>query len=145
MMDALARARRSAELMYAKDSASQALGIRIDIPSPGVAVATMRVREDMLNGFGMLHGGLLFALADTAFAFACNAYNQVTVAASGNIDFLHPSGPGDELCATAEEDYRDDRRGFYTVRVVNHRSELVAVFRGRSVSRSEALFEPESK
>ncbi len=141
MIDALARARRCADIMYAKDSASQALGIRIDIPAPGAAVASMRVRQDMLNGFGMLHGGLLFALADTAFAFACNAYNEVSVAASGSIDFLRPSGAGDELCARAEEDYRGERRGFYTVRVVNQRSELIAVFRGRSANRSEVLFE----
>ena len=138
-IDATRMARRCAETMSAKDAASQALGIRVDIPGAGRAVARMRVREDMVNGFGVCHGGLLFTLADTAFAFACNGYDDVTVAAAASIDFLRPARPGDELSAQAHEDYRGSRSGFYTVEVRNQRGETVAIFRGRSASRGERL------
>lgn len=132
-------AQRCAEAMYARDAASQALGIEIDIPAPGSAVATMQVREDMVNGFDICHGGLVFTLADTAFAFACNAYDDLTVAAAANIELLRPSQCGDELRATACEDHRGRRTGFYTVRVHNQDGALVALFRGRSISKGEAV------
>jgi acyl-CoA thioesterase len=77
-MDELERAQACADRMYSEDKASQALGIEIEIPEPGSAVAKMTVREDMVNGFDICHGGLVFTLADTAFAFACNAYNDLT-------------------------------------------------------------------
>jgi acyl-CoA thioesterase len=125
--------------MYAKDAASQALGIRVDVRQAGRAVARMTVRQDMVNGFGVCHGGLLFTLADTAFAFACNAYDDLTFAAAASIDFLRPARLGDELQAIAREDYRGGRTGFYTVDVVNQRDETVALFRGRSASRGERL------
>lgn len=99
----------------------------------------MPVRDDMVNGLNVCHGGLLFALADTAFAFACNAYNRVTFAASAHIDFLRPAYLGDELCARAAEEYRGTRRGFYTVTVSNQHGEVVALFRGRAASRDETL------
>jgi phenylacetic acid degradation protein PaaD len=126
------RARRCAERMYSQDAASQALGITVDVPSAGRAVARMRVREDMLNGFAVCHGGLIFTLADTAFAFACNAYDRLTLAAEGNIDFIRPAVLGDGLEATASEEYRGTKNGFYTVQVRNQDEELVAMFRGRS-------------
>ena len=138
-MDELERARRCAAKMYANDKASQALGIEVDVPEAGTAVATMRVRDDMLNGFDICHGGIVFALADTAFAFACNAYDDLTVAGSASIDFLRPVKLDDELEATAGQDYRGNRTGFYTVTVKNQHDELVALFRGRSSSRSETL------
>lgn len=138
-MDELERARACADKMYAGDKASQALGIDVEIPQPGAAVATMRVREDMVNGFDICHGGLVFTLADTAFAFACNAYDDLTVAAAANIDFLRPVSINDWLEATAGEDQRSEKTGFYTVTVKNQRAELVAVFRGRSRSRGENL------
>ena len=125
--------------MYAKDAASKALGIRVDVPEAGRAVARMTVREDMVNGFGVCHGGLLFTLADTAFAFACNGYDDVTVAAAASIDFLRPARLGDELQANARQDYRGSKSGFYTVEVRNQRDEAVAIFRGRSASRGERL------
>jgi acyl-CoA thioesterase len=125
--------------MYAKDAASQALGIRVDVPAAGRAVARMTVREDMVNGFDVCHGGLLFTLADTAFAFACNGYDDVTVAAAASIDFLRPARLGDELHAHARQDHRGSKSGFYTVEVRNQRDELVAIFRGRSASRGERL------
>ena len=132
-------AARCAEKMYANDAASQALGIRVEIPDAGAAIAHMSVRADMVNGFGVCHGGLLFTLADTAFAFACNAYDDMTFAAAASIDFLRPARLGDTLRATAREDYRGSRSGFYTVEVQNQADAVVAVFRGRSASRGEPL------
>ena len=140
-MDELQRARACAKRMYDEDKASQALGIDIEIPEPGSAVATMRVREDMVNGFDICHGGLVFTLADTAFAFACNAYNDVTVAGAASIDFLRPVFLDDQLKAVALEEHRGRRGGVYAVEVVNQNEEFVALFRGRSISRGEALID----
>ncbi len=132
--------------MYANDRASKGLGIEIDIPAPGEAVATMTVRDDMVNGFDVLHGGLTFALADTAFAFACNAYDIQSFAASAHIEFLRPAVRGDVLAATATEDHRGRRNGYYTVAVRNQQGELVALFRGRSAAKSDTsiLEKPEN-
>ena len=125
--------------MYANDAASQALGISIEIPAPGEAIARMAIREDMVNGFDVCHGGLIFALADTAFAFACNAYDRVTVAAAADIEFLRPAKCGDTLKAVAKEDYRGSKTGLYSIEVRNQHAELIAMFRGRSASLSETL------
>jgi acyl-CoA thioesterase len=138
-MDSTEIAQRCADAMVARDAASKALGIAIEIPRAGSAVAQMTVRDDMVNGFDVCHGGLLFTLADTAFAFACNAYDNVTFAASANIEFIRPARLGDELRARAREDYRGRKRGFYTVEVRNQRDEVIAMFRGRSASRGEPL------
>jgi acyl-CoA thioesterase len=140
-MGDLERARACAETMYERDKASQMLGITIEIPEAGSAVATMRVRPDMVNGFDLCHGGLLFTLADTAFAFACNAYDDVTVAGSCTIEFLRPVYLDDELRAVALEEHRGRRSGLYAVEVVNQHDEFVALFRGRSVSRDESLLD----
>ena len=138
-MNELDKARACAAKMYANDRASKALSINIDIPEAGAAVATMQIREDMVNGFDICHGGLVFALADTAFAFACNAYDDLNVAGSASIDFLRPVKLGDALRAMAREDRRGRRASFYTVEVFNQNDEMVALFRGRSVSRNESL------
>jgi acyl-CoA thioesterase len=138
-MGDLETARRCADVMLASDKASAALGIAIEITEPGKAVATMTVRDDMVNGFDVIHGGLTFSLADTAFAFACNAYDEQTFAASAQIEFLRPAVLGDELTATAVEDYRGRRRGYYTVEVRNQRDEVVAIFRGRSASNGRTI------
>ena len=127
--------------MLANDRSSQAMGISIEIVEPGKAVARMRVRDDMLNGFSVIHGGLTFALADTAFAFACNSYNQQSFAAAALIEFLRPAVAADVLTATASEDYRGRRSGYYTVEVRNQRDELVALFRGRSASSSKPVIQ----
>jgi acyl-CoA thioesterase len=140
-MKDLQRARACADKMYAGDKASRALGIEVEISSAGSALATMRVREDMVNGFNICHGGLVFTLADTAFAFACNAYDELTVAGSGHIEFLRPVNLDDELRAIAREELRGERVGFYTVEVLNQDTEIVALFRGRSVSRNERLLD----
>jgi acyl-CoA thioesterase len=93
----------------------------------------------MINGFAVCHGGHIFALADTAFAFACNAYNQVTFAAGASIDFLRPARVGDKLLAVATERHRGGRSGIYDVSVSNQDDEEIAVFSGRSVATREAI------
>ena len=133
------KAQARAADMYANDAASKALGIEIEVVAAGSVVATMRVRDDMVNGFGICHGGLVFALADTAFAFACNAYEATCVAAAANIDFLQPVKTGEVLRAEAREDRRDGRNGFYTVEVCNGDGALVALFRGRSKAIQNSL------
>lgn len=125
-------AERSAQALYRRDRASQALGMRLVAVSPGRARVVMPVRPDMVNGHDVCHGGIVFALADSAFAFACNSYNASTVAASGAIDFLAPARAGDELTAEAAELWRTRRNGIYEITVTNQRGERVALFRGRS-------------
>lgn len=133
-MDELERAQRCADTMLADDRSTRTLGITIDIPAAGKALATMTVRDDMINGFDVIHGGLVFTLADTAFAFACNACNDQSFAASAQIEFLRPAVTGDVLTATASEDHRGRRSSYYTVTVHNQRDDIVALFRGRSVA-----------
>lgn len=140
-MNDLHRAQACAEKMMAGDNASRALGIDVEITAVGQATATMRVREDMVNGFNICHGGLVFTLADTAFAFACNAYDDLSVAGSGHIEFLRPANLNDVLTATAREETRSGRNGFYTVDVNNQEGILVALFRGRSVSRGQPILD----
>lgn len=118
--------------MYVRDRAAQRLGIEIRGIAPGHATAVMAVRQDMLNGFDICHGGLIATLADTAFAYACNAYNEMTVAAGFDADLLAASHEGDVLTAVAEEVHRAGRTGVYDIRVSNQRGERIAVFRGRS-------------
>lgn len=119
--------------MFERDEASRSLGMRLVSVSPGHAVVTMTVRRDMLNGFLVAHGGLTFALADTAFAMACNeSADEVTLAAGAEISFLRPVNEGEVLTATAERRARSGRSGIYDVRVLNELDEVVAEFRGRS-------------
>jgi acyl-CoA thioesterase len=132
MSDPQSVAEASARAMYEQDRASQALGMRVLEVRPGYARLAMKVREDMVNGHQLCHGGLIFTLADSAFAFACNTYDLVTVASSGTIEFLLSGQLGDELTATAEERTRAKRTGVYDVSVHNQRGECVALFRGRS-------------
>ena len=125
-------AERSAAAMYANDRASQALGMRLVEVRPGYAKLSMLVRDDMLNGYSSCHGGLIFSLADSAFAFSCNSHGGVVVAAAASIDFLAPAQAGDELTAEGVERWRSKRNGVYEVTVVNQRGETIALFRGRS-------------
>ncbi len=131
-IDADELARRCADAMWADDAASQALGMRIDSVGPGRATLSMPIRADMTNGHGIAHGGFVFALADSAFAFACNAGNERTVAAGCDIVFAAPVHEGDELTAVAVERHRFGRNGVYDVRVTRANGEVVAEFRGRS-------------
>lgn len=126
----LARAVYSA--MYARDRAAQHLGIRLLDIHPGYALMTMTVTAEMVNGHHICHGGLLFALADTAFAYACNSYNKNTVAAACNIDFLSPAKEGDVLEAEAVERSLAGRTGVYDVIVRTKHARVVALFRGKS-------------
>lgn len=118
--------------MYAQDRASQALGISVVEVRPGYARLKMTVREDMVNGHRLCHGGLIFTLADSAFAFACNSYNIVTVASGASVEFLLPGSQGDELTAIAQEQSRSRRTGVYDVTVTNQSGACIAMFRGRS-------------
>jgi len=120
------------EGMFANDRASKSLGIQILSVTPGRAVLTMTVREDMLNGHDICHGGLIAVLADSAFAYACNSYNEWTVASGFSIDLMAPSHLGDELTATCHEVSKTGRTGLYDTEVSNQHGKRVAVFRGRS-------------
>lgn len=123
-----------ARAMMARDQASAMLGMVVVEDEPGRAVVSMRVREDMTNGFAITHGGLVFTLADTAFAIACNEDERVTVAAGADITFLTSTRAGQTLTATATRRARSGRTGLYDVTVVDETGEVVAEFRGRSVT-----------
>jgi phenylacetic acid degradation protein PaaD len=135
---ALALAQRCADVMWRDDLASQGLGITLDSVAPGRARLSMRVRDDMTNGHGSAHGGFIFALADSAFAFACNSYNERTVAQACDIIFAAPARAGDELVAEAAERHRFGRNGVYDVRV-SCDDRVIAEFRGRSRTVGGAL------
>lgn len=121
-----------AAAMWSNDSTSQRLGMRLERVAPGKATLTMEVTDFMLNGHGLAHGGFVFALADSAFAFACNGYNQRTVGHQAAITYMAPGRLGDRLTATAREIHRAGRNGIYDVHVTNDRGEQVAEFRGHS-------------
>jgi acyl-CoA thioesterase len=121
-----------AERMFANDQAIQSLGIKVLKVGPGTSTITTAVRNDMLNGHQMCHGGLIATLADTAFAYACNSYNELTVASGFYIDFVAPVSAGDALTAHSIEVSKTGRAGVYDVDVINHNNVRVAVFRGRS-------------
>ena len=121
-----------AEHMFAQDAASKALGIAIGVVKPGCATATMTVTAAMLNGFKTCHGGMIFSLADSAFAFACNSQNHAAVAAGCAIDFLRPALIDDQLSDRATQTYQGKRSGIYHVEVTNQNAQLVALFKGNS-------------
>lgn len=125
-------ARHCAAQMYESDACTRWLGIQVVEVRPGYARATMQVRAEFLNGHAICHGGLIFTLADSAFAFACNTYNVNTVAAGCTIEYLRPVHHGDALTAEAVEQVRSGRTGLYDIRVTNRAGEPVAMFRGKS-------------
>ncbi|SEO67872.1 acyl-CoA thioesterase [Methylobacterium sp. ap11] len=125
-------ARACAEAMWAEDRASRGLGMTLDHAGPGEAVLSMRVRDDMTNGHGSCHGGFIFALADSAFAFACNAHDQRAVAQHCAVTFLRPGRRGEVLTARAVERVREGRSGIYDVTVTDAQGGVVAEFRGHS-------------
>lgn len=130
--DAQALAEAAAEAMYARDEASKSLGMRIVSMAPGYAKLAMPVRADMLNGHQTCHGGFIFALADSAFAFSCNSHNFNTVAAGCSIEYLAPGRAGDLLIAEAVEQVRSGKTGVYDVTVTNQDGKRIALFRGKS-------------
>lgn len=118
--------------MYERDHAAQALGIHLEEVHPGYARMSMKVRKDMVNGHDICHGGMLFALADTAFAYSCNSRNLATVASGCSIDFIAPGMLGETLVATAQERGLSGRTGVYDVEISNAAGKIIAFFRGKS-------------
>lgn len=131
-MTAQELAEASAQAMWNDDSASQRLDMEMTHVAPGQATLSMTIRPDMSNGQGNCHGGYIFALGDSAFAFACNSYNQITVAQHCSISYLIPGRIGDRLTAIATETHKAGRSGIYDVRIVNQDGAHVAQFRGHS-------------
>lgn len=128
--DELARA--SASAMWERDRTAQALGMQLAKIGPGRATLNMRIREDMVNGHHICHGGMIFTLADTAFAYACNSYNEVTVASACHIDFIAPAREHEILEAEAVERTASGRTGVYDVTIRTNDGRIVALFRGKS-------------
>jgi len=132
-MDERALAERVGEVMFTADRATRDF-MQIELVScePGRAVTRMTVRETMLNGYAICHGGLIFTLADSTFAYACNSRNKATVAAGCSIEFLKPGRLGDVLTCVGEEQLLQGRNGIYDMKVTNQLGEVVAMFRGKS-------------
>ena len=128
--DAQAVAERVVAAMLARDAYSRWLGVELDAVAPGRCVLRMAVRDDMVNGFGVCHGGVTFGLADSALAFACNSRGGVTMSIENSIGYPAPARPGDVLTAVAEAESAGRRVGFYRVTVTNQRGEPVGHFRG---------------
>ena len=137
--DALANA--AAQAMWRDDNASKWLGMKIEEVRAGYARLSMTVTQNMVNGHNLCHGGLIFTLADSAFAFACNSHNQRAVAAGASIEFLAPAFLADVLSAEAVEQALKGRTGVYDMRVTNQKGEVVALFRGRSATIKGLLVE----
>lgn len=131
-MDAQALAELAGKTMYERDPATQSLGIALAEIRPGYARMTMTVRADMLNGHQSCHGGYIFLLADSAFAFACNSHNFVTVGAGCTIDYVAPGRAGDVLCAEGVEQVIAGKTGVYDITVRNQDNKVIALFRGKS-------------
>ncbi|WP_417668803.1 hydroxyphenylacetyl-CoA thioesterase PaaI [Roseibium sp.] len=125
-------AKASAKAMWSTDNASQHLGMSIDHVAPGEATLSMTITDVMTNGLGTCHGGYVFTLADSAFAFACNSYNQQAVAQHVSITYIAPAHKGDTLIATAREVSRRGRGGIYDIHITNQNGEQLAEFRGHS-------------
>lgn len=130
--DAQALAELAGKTMWDRDAASQALGMKLSEIRPGYALMTMPVRRDMLNGHQTCHGGYIFMLADSAFAFACNSHNHNTVGAGCTIDYVAPGREGEMLVAEAVEQALTGKTGVYDVKVSNQDGRLLALFRGKS-------------
>lgn len=125
-------ARRSADAMWANDDASKWVGMTLDSVGPGTATTSLTVERHHTNGHDICHGGVIFTLADSAFAFACNSYNRIVVAQHNSITYVAPGRLGDRLKAEAREVTRFGRSGIYDVRVTDQAGKLIAEFRGHS-------------
>ena len=130
MTDPQRRAQQVVDGMLAKDEFSRWLGVDVLQLRPAYCVCRMLVRREMVNGFGVAHGGIAFSLADSAFAFACNTQGRITMSIENAITYPASVQPGDVLTAVAEEESGTNRLGFYRVQVTNQREEVVALFRG---------------
>jgi acyl-CoA thioesterase len=127
-------AQESARIMWAEDTATRHVGMQLLEVTPGRAKLSLTVRDEFTNGHGMCHGGYIFILADSAFAFACNSHNQRAVAASAAIEFIAAAQRGDLLTAECAEQSRGGRSGLYDTRVTDQNGRLIALFRGRSAT-----------
>jgi acyl-CoA thioesterase len=134
-------AERCAEIMWPDDHAARGLGMEIVAVGPGAATLTMAVRPDMVNGHSTCHGGFIFAVADSTFAYACNSFNHRAVAAGVDINYLAPAHLGDLLTATGQARHQGGRSGVYDIEVTNQAGKLVAVFRGRAARVKGHFFE----
>ena len=137
-------AQACAEAMWAQDEASNGLGMALQRVAPGQAVITMTVMRDMTNGLKTCHGGFIFTLADSAFAFACNTYNEMTVAQHCSVTYITPGALGDRLTATAREVSRKGRSGIYDVTITREDGTVIAEFRGHSRTLNRPLL-PEAR
>ena len=135
------RAEKSAAAMWENDHASKGMGMSLDAIAPGKATMSMTVEKHHTNGHGICHGGFIFTLADSAFAFACNSYNKTTVAQNCTISFLAPGQLGDRLTAEAVEIHLSGRSGIYDINVTNQDGAKIAIFRGWSRTIKGQLFE----
>lgn len=142
-MDKPALAKAAAEAMWRDDNASKWLGMRIEEVRPGYARLSMTVTANMVNGHNLCHGGLIFTLADSTFAFACNSHNQRAVAAGASIEFIAPAFLGDVLTAEGIEQTLKGRTGVYDMKVTNQKGEVIALFRGKSATIKGVLLEGE--
>lgn len=143
--DPQALAQACAEAMFQDDHASQALGVTLERIASGAARVSMVVTANMVNGHGLCHGGYIFTLADCAFAYACNSYNERTVAREGAITFLRPAHLGERLIAEASERVRAGRSGIYDVRVMRQDGGVIAEFRGHSRQIGQRFFPAEPR
>lgn len=130
MSDAQKRAEQVVDGMLAKDEFSRWLGVDVLQVTPAYCICRMLVRKEMMNGFGVAHGGIAFSLADSAFAFACNTQGRIAMSIENSITYPASVHPGDILTAVAEEESATNRLGFYRVQVTNQQEEIVALFRG---------------
>ena len=142
-MEPVALAKAAAEIMWRDDNASKWLGMKVEEVRPGYARLSMPVTPNMVNGHNLCHGGLIFTLADSTFAFACNSHNQRAVAAGASIEFLAPAFLGDLLTAEGVEQSLQGRTGVYDMKVTNQKNVLIALFRGKSATIKGLLVEGE--
>jgi acyl-CoA thioesterase len=127
------------DIMLRKDKFTEWLGLQVDEIGPGYCRLHYTVKEDMLNGFSSIHGGILFSAADSAFAFACNSHGRITVALDVSITFTRPATTGDKLTVEAKELYLGNKTGLYEVRTINEKGELVALFKGTAYRTSQEM------
>jgi acyl-CoA thioesterase len=127
------------DIMLRKDKFSQWLGLQVDEIGPGYCRLHYTVKEDMLNGFSCIHGGILFSAADSAFAFACNSHGRITVALEVSISFTRPATTGEKLTVEAKELYLGNKTGLYDIRTTNEKGELVALFKGTAYRTSQEV------
>ncbi len=138
-------AEAAAAAMHARDRASHALGMKLLAVGPGRASMQMTVRADMANVHDTCHGGLIYTLADSTFAYACNSYNRNAVAVTCVIEYMRPAFVGDVLTAAGQEQGLEGRNGVYDIRVENQKGELVALFRGKSTQIKGEVTEPNQR